>query len=481
MQTIRKFEVQGSRFEGKTPSSLALRPWPSGLLLMALLLYTVVGLTADYPSFQELVDATKPNATLIPPPGIYAGPVVLKRAIIIDGRGEVTIDAGGKGSVILIHTDGVILKNLHLTNSGESHNDMNSGVQVRGNFNVIKGNRIDNCLFGIDLGQANNNIVRDNQISSKPAELGMRGDALRLWYSFNNKITDNVIRDSRDIVVWYSRDNLIARNDARGGRYSLHFMYSQYNEVLENYFEDNSVGIFVMYSDGVVIRDNYIARAIGATGMGIGFKETSDVEVSGNQILYCATGLYLDVSPFQPDSVNRITDNLIAFSGIGILFLNDWTGNILKGNRLKGNITQVAVGGGKTANRNEWLGNYWDDYQGFDQDRDNIGDVPYELYSYADRIWMDIPYARFFKGSPVLEVLDFLERLAPFSDPDMVVRDVQPLMTARLAHSSLEVETAGTTLERGVSEVDESTTQPADDAAPYDALKVLRDSLGENR
>ncbi|MCP3669290.1 MAG: nitrous oxide reductase family maturation protein NosD [Gammaproteobacteria bacterium] len=388
------------------------------------------GWAGDYPSFQELVDAAKPNDVLTPPPGTYSGPVVIEKSITIDGRGKVTIDAGGKGSVIFLDTDGATLKNLHLTNSGESHNDIDSGVQVRGNFNVIKDNVIDDTLFGIDLGQAEFNIVRRNKISSKADDLGMRGDAIRLWYSFNNKILDNHVRNSRDIVVWYSRDNLISGNDARGGRYSLHFMYSQYNEVINNHFEDNSIGIFVMYSDGVVIKDNYIAHATGATGMGIGFKETSDVVVAGNQVLYCATGLYLDVSPFQPDTINRIEDNVVAFSGIGVLFLNDWKGNVFKRNRFKGNITQVAVAGSKTAKRNEWTGNHWDDYEGFDQDGDGIGDSPYELYGYADRIWMDVPSTRFFKGSPVLEVLDFLERLAPFSSPDMVLRDVKPLMSA---------------------------------------------------
>jgi nitrous oxidase accessory protein len=207
-------------------------------------------------------------------------------------------------------------------------------------------------------------------------------------------------------------------------------MYSERNEVIGNHYEDNSVGIFLMYSDGVVVKDNYIAHAIGPTGMGIGFKETSDVEVTGNRILYCATGLYLDVSPYQPDTTNRITDNLIAFSGIGVMFLNDWTGNLFERNRFKGNITQVAVGGARTAKRNTWKGNFWDDYQGFDRNLDGVGDGAYELYNYADRIWMDVPSARFFKGSPVLEVLDFLERLAPFTDPEMVLRDKSPLMTA---------------------------------------------------
>ncbi len=400
------------------------------VVFYAFLALAVNAQAAKYPSFQELVDATEPGGTLVPPPGIYSGPVTLDQSITIDGKGKVTIDAGGQGSVIYVDTDGTVIKNMHLTNSGNSHNDIDSGIQVRGNFNVIKDNKIDNCLFGVDLQQSENNIVRRNTISSKDVELGMRGDSVRLWYSFNNKITDNIIRDSRDMVVWYSADNIIARNDSRGGRYSLHFMYSRFNEVKSNHYENNSVGIFLMYSDGVVVKDNYIAHSNGATGIGIGFKETSDVEIANNNILYCATGMYIDVSPYDPETTNRIHDNTIAFTNIAIDFLNDWKGNIFKRNAFKGNQTQISVSGGKTADRNVWQGNYWDDYEGFDLDKDGIGDKPYELYGYADRIWMDIPAAKFLKGTPVMAVIDFLERLAPFSTPNMLVRDEAPLMHA---------------------------------------------------
>jgi nitrous oxidase accessory protein len=392
----------------------------------------LAGNAASHPPLQDLVDKAEPNSILVPPAGIYSGPVTLDFPLTIDGRNGVTIDAGGKGSVVYVDTDGAVLKNLHLTNSGNSHNDIDSGVQVRGNFNVIKDNVIDNCLFGVDLQQSEHNIVRRNRISSKPVELGVRGDSVRLWYSFYNKITDNIIRDSRDMVVWYSADNVIARNDSRNGRYSLHFMYSRFNEVDSNHYENNSVGIFLMYSDSVVVENNYIAYANGPTGMGIGFKETSDVEISGNQIVYCATGLYIDVSPYQPDTTNRIRNNVVAFTSIAINFLNDWTGNIFEGNSFKGNQTQISVAGGKTANRNHWKGNHWDDYEGFDLNKDGIGDTPYELYAYADRIWMDVPAARFFQGTPVMAVLDFLERLAPFSQPNMMVRDEQPLMVPKV-------------------------------------------------
>lgn len=384
---------------------------------------------AQLPSFQALVDAADPAEPLVPEPGVYAGPVYIDKPLTIDGRDQVTIDAGGKGSVIVLDTDGATLKGLRLTNSGESHNDLDSGVQVRGRFNVIKDNVIDNTLFGVDLQQSENNIVRRNHISSKPFEIGLRGDAVRLWYSFNNKITDNVIENSRDMVVWYSADNLIARNQSSGGRYSLHFMYSNRNEVTENRFVGNLVGIFVMYSHGMVFTKNFIAHAAGATGVGIGFKESSDLLLEENQILYCGTGFYLDVSPYDPDSTNTFRNNLVGFNGVGVRFLSDWKGNIFENNTFKGNLTQVAAGSGGSAVRNIWKGNYWEDYEGFDRDRNGVGDTPYELYAYADRLWMDVPATRFFKGAPMLEMIDFLERLAPFSSPRLMLRDEAPRMT----------------------------------------------------
>ncbi len=384
-----------------------------------------------YPPFQTFVDAAKPGDTLRPPPGTYEGPVVIDIPSTIDGNNQVIIDGAGKESVVYLDTDGAQLRHLHLTNSGESHNQIDACVQVRGNFNIIKDNILDNCLFGVDLQQSNHNIVRRNTISSKPVSLGLRGDAIRLWYSMGNKVTDNKIDNSRDTVVWYSKDNLIARNTSKGGRYALHFMYSQFNRVEDNIYQENSTGIFLMYSDDVEVRGNKIFHSLGATGMGIGFKESSNVTIENNQIVYCAAGIYLDVSPYQPDTTNRIFGNEIAYNGVGVIFHNDWEGNVFTNNQFKGNHTQVVVQGAMTAKRNVWQGNYWDDYTGFDRNGDGVGDTPYELYAYADQIWMDIRSTQFFRGSAMLELLNFLERLAPFSEPVIVLRDSMPQIKSK--------------------------------------------------
>jgi nitrous oxidase accessory protein len=381
---------------------------------------------APQPGLQALVDAAAAGEVVRPPPGTWAGPVVIRKPIVLDGGGDVTIDGGGKGTVVRVATDGAEVRGLRLVGSGENHDGLDAGVQVRGDGNRILDNVIEDSLFGVDLQQSNGNLIQDNRIGSKDLPLGVRGDGIRLWYSRDNQILDNEIHDVRDVVVWYSGANKIARNTVTGGRYALHFMYSEANLVEDNRYRDNMVGVFLMYSDGVELRRNHISGAQGATGMGIGFKESSNVVLEDNVLLYCAKGIYLDISPYEPDTTNRFTGNRIAYNGVGVTFHSDWHGNIFRDNDFDGNFTQVAVRGGGSAAHNTWEGNRWDDYQGFDRDADGRGDTAYELYSYADRIWQERPEAAFFRGSPLFEVIDFLDRLAPFSEPTLVLRDDVP-------------------------------------------------------
>lgn len=379
--------------------------------------------------FQELVDKAPAGSVLKPPPGVYSGPVVINKPLIIDGQDQVTIDSGDKGTVVSLNGGNSTLRRIRLTGSGDSHDTDDSCLDVRGHDNLIEDVVIDNCLFGIDLKQANNNIVRGNRITSKDLDLGVRGDGLRLWYSHNNLVENNQIIDSRDMVAWYSNKNIYRDNLGRRSRYSIHFMFANDNIVERNAFYDNAVGIYFMYTEGGVARDNIISHATGATGMGVGFKEASGTIIENNEIIYCGIGIGSDLSPFQPDSTIEIRGNRFAYNGIGILFNSETGHNNIIDNIFEGNLTQVSYGGhGDNDNspKNVWIGNYWDDYQGFDKNGDGIGDKTHELYAYADQIWMELPVARFFRSSPVMELLDFLERLAPFSNPDLILRDEKP-------------------------------------------------------
>ncbi len=387
---------------------------------------------SPYPPLQPLIDKVAPGALVSPPAGTYAGPVVLHHPVVLDGRGEVTIDGMGKGSVITIAADSAQVRGLRIRNSGRDHDRLDAGIKVLSSFNIVKDNLIEETLFGIDLEQADHNIVRRNRVHQGGGDHGLRGDGIRLWYSFDNRITDNEIDGARDFLILDSGRDRITGNLVKNGRYGLFVVNSDQLEISGNRFLRNDMGVFALESEDILIRDNLVAGSRKPFGSAIGVKESSLVVIEENVVVRNAIGITLDNSPYEPDTVNRIRHNVVAYNAVGVSFLMDRAGNELEGNLFKGNLAQVAGRGGATAMASVWLGNIWDDYQGFDHDGDRVGDTPYERWIYSDRIWMDVPMAGFFRGSVSLAVLDFVERLAPFSEPLLLLRDRRPLNLERI-------------------------------------------------
>jgi len=375
---------------------------------------------------QPLIDATPPGGTLTLEPGTYAGPAVIARPMTLDGGGGATLDGGGSGTVLSLEGTGVTVQNLRVVNSGRQQDLLDSGILVRGRYHVVKDNVFEDCLFGVNLQQADHSVVRRNRFDARDDHPAERGDAIRLWYSMDNLVQDNVAVGTRDLSVWYSNNNRIVGNRSTGARYGLRFMHAKHNLAERNVLERNMVGIFAIHSEGIQIRGNRIAHSGGSSGIGIGLKESDAITVAGNEVLANATGLYIDVSPNDPEAPNTIEGNRVAFNGVALRFHNDGEGNRIRGNDFLGNFGAVAVEGGGSALRHEWAGNHWDTYEGFDRDGNGVGDSPFEVYAHADRLWMDLPVAQFFRASPMLEMLDFMERLAPFGSPRLLMRDAAP-------------------------------------------------------
>jgi len=393
-------------------------------LLLSLSLYANV--------LQDAIDHAQEGSKLELPEGIYKGNIVINKPLIIKGRSHKTVLEGdGKGTVVTVTSPFVTLENLTIRHSGAEHERVDAGVALKNvhHCNILRCNLKD-VLFGIDMQQSSDCNVSYNQITSKPFDLGLRGDAIRLWYSNDNTLTHNSISRARDFVVWYSHGNLIANNYGEYGRYSLHFMYTGKNIVKENEFTHNSVGIFFMYSQDTIATGNIIKNSLGTTGLGIGLKDCSNYTITDNKILYCARGLYIDRSPFEPDTFNHIEHNFILYNSEGVHFHSLSLNNIFKNNIIKGNIDTVVNDSYNTKiTQNRWDGNYWDDYQGFDKNGDGVGDTPYNLYYYADKMWLLNPNVKFFYGSPVISILNFLAKLAPISEPVKLLTDPHPKMT----------------------------------------------------
>ena len=381
---------------------------------------------------QQAIDKAEPGSLLELPPGDYRGNIVIDKPLILDGKNrKARIIGEGKGTVVSIRSDYVTLRNLTILNSGARHENIDAGVSIKKAKHVTVDNcHIDNCLFGIDLEEVHQSRITRNWIRSKPLSLGMRGDAVRLWYSNDNNVSANHITHSRDMVIWYSHGNMIADNFGEYSRYSLHFMYAGKNDVKNNTYEHNSVGIFFMYSQDSVATGNVVKSSLGTTGLGIGLKDCSNFTLRDNTMIYCARGLYIDRSPFQPDQRNRIEGNRILYNSVGVYFHSLSIANDIVGNIFKGNIDDVYDDDQVTLHsvQNLWKGNYWDTYEGFDRDGDGIGDTPHRLYYYADRMWMLNNNVKFFYASPVISIMNFLAKLAPFSEPVKLLEDPEPMM-----------------------------------------------------
>ena len=397
------------------------------LRIITLCLFLLNLLSANL--LQEAINNAPEGSILKLPKGVYKGSITINKPLSIIGKEDgVIIDGEGTGTVVHITSPYVTLKNLTITGSGDRHDLLDSGIKI----NNSKQSEISNCtikdsLFGIDITMTSNSIFSNNYITSKDLELGVRGDGLRLWYSNDNIVSNNKLVKSRDMVIWYSHGNIVENNYGEQNRYSLHLMHAGKNIVKNNTYKLNSVGIFFMYTKDTIATGNIIQSSLGATGMGIGLKDVSNMTLKDNTVIYCAQGIYIDRSPYEPDTKNWLENNKILYNSEAIHFHSISENNVIKENTILGNIEDIINDSrGSKTDLNEIVGNYWDNYEGFDKDGDNIGDTPHKVYQYADQLWVYNSNVKFFYGSPVMALLNFLAKLAPFTQPIFLMSDKAP-------------------------------------------------------
>ncbi|MGE5467299.1 MAG: nitrous oxide reductase family maturation protein NosD [Ignavibacteria bacterium] len=392
------------------------------------LLLFAPALCAAGQGLQALIDAAPAGAVLTPPPGRHAGPIVIDKPLTLDGGGKLVIDGEGKGSVVTVRAGGALLRGLVIRNSGHSNDGMDAGIVVEGDSNRIEDNVLEDVFFGLHVRQGSGNRLRDNRVTGKDLPLGLRGDGLRLWNSHANTVEGNAFRRVRDLTLANSPDNRLVGNTLDDARYAVHTVFSPRTVIERNRFSDTSTGVVVLYSEGVILRGNAISHATDGGGACVTFKDSGEGLVENNTVLHCATGLMAN-APLSGERVLTIRGNRFAHNTIGMSFYGEQGGHRILGNRFEHNLVQVVASApGSTGSANVWHANYWSDYQGFDRNGDGVGDTPYELAFFADRIWMEIPLTKFFANSPAFELIDFLERLAPFSSPHVVLKDTAPQM-----------------------------------------------------
>ncbi|MDO9418237.1 right-handed parallel beta-helix repeat-containing protein, partial [Pararhizobium sp.] len=276
-------DLIGSVARDLRPGCGALRAW-----LWLLAWVTLPALAAAPAPLQALIDATPAGGTLRLAPGAYAGPATIHKPMTLDGGRRAVIIGDGRSTVLSVAAQGVTIRGLRLTGSGDSHDRIDAGILLEGDDHRVEDNEIDDVLFGIHLKQVNRSRIAGNRVTGKPLELAMRGDAIRLWYSRHNVIEGNRFTRGRDLTFANSADNRIVGNRFTDGRYGMQIIFSPRLLVENNRLSDTGTGIVVLYSPDLVLRGNHVAHALTGGGGGIVFKESSGALVENNEVLHCA-------------------------------------------------------------------------------------------------------------------------------------------------------------------------------------------------
>ena len=395
-----------------------------------LLFFTSILLYAN--ALQDAIDKAKPNAVIELGSGIYQGDITINKPLKIIGKkgAKVIIKNSGIGTIITIKSSNVLLQNLTIKSSGHRKEVLDSGIKGEGINNItIKNCHIEDVLYGINLSSVKNLKIISNFISSKDEKRPLRGDGIKLWYTTNVTIKNNTIQKVRDTHIDRSNNIIIKDNKYTDNRFAIHFEYSKNITIENNFFQYNDVDILTEATKNLKILNNKLLSGKGTARIGVVLKGGSNILVENNIIKYNAKGLYVDAKPSKLKKTKRyIISNEISFNLEALHFHAIIANNVIKYNKIHDNLEDVVkdiIGYKNVNNIVEY--NYWGAYRGFDRNHDNIGDTPYIIKRYMDKLWSYDNKIKFFYGSVVIALANFLCEIAPFSEPEFILEDKKPI------------------------------------------------------
>jgi nitrous oxidase accessory protein len=370
------------------------------------------------------VAAARDGDTVVVHPGVYREPVVVvAKRITMLGANHPVLDGEGKHGLILITADDVTVRGFVLRNVGTSFVEDRAALRaehVRGC--TIADNRLEDAFFGIYLSAVNDCAVERNVIVGSARRETESGNGIHLWTSRRILIADNAISGQRDGIYFeFVHDSDVRRNMSTGNlRYGLHFMYSDGCRYVDNTFRHNGSGVAVMYTKDVVMTGNHFEDNWGAAAYGLLFKEISDARLERNVFLRNTTALLAD-------GANRIiaVGNQFVDNGWAVRLDASTVDGRFERNNFIGNTFDVATNSRSPSTT--FAGNYWDDYRGYDLDRDGTGDVPHRPVRLLSIIVEREPASLILMHSTFTTLLDAAERVFPSLTPDALA-DASPAM-----------------------------------------------------
>jgi len=390
----------------------------------------VVAPDGDFSTIAAALAAAQNGDTITVKGGNHPAPLTIDKSIHLLGVDDPVIDGSHSGSLVYITAPDVVFAGFTIKNSGGTVFHEDTGIIVQAANVTLADNHLENVLFGIYFSNAAGGIAQNNVIIGQDRDLGLRGDGIRVWYSDHVQLLNNDVRYARDTIISYSDNVLIRGNHFRHNRYGLHFMYIHQATVEQNYFEENGVGAFLMYAQGVNFAQNTFAYQEGASGYGLALKDTDGAVIMDNVFVGNQIGVYLDNSPAMYEGFNTFSGNLFAYNSIGVTTLPSVERNIFSGNSFIKNGQQSSMNGREITSRNQWTGNFWSDYSGYDQNGDGRGETPYRADKFFESLSDQHPNLRLFAHSPAVQALAFTAAAFPLIRPTPKLVDDAPLMRA---------------------------------------------------
>lgn len=357
-------------------------------------------------------------------PGIYKeGNIVVEKSLYIKGINYPILDGEKKHEVLSIKANNTTIDGLNIQRSGYATLDDPGGLKVYDaqHVTIINNKFIDN-FFGIYIQYGKHCLVKNNTIEAYGIAEEQIGNGIHCWKSDSLQIIGNHVTGHRDGIYFeFVTGSIIWRNiSTKNIRYGLHFMFSNNDSYISNVFKKNGSGVSVMFTHNVKMFNNYFIENWGDATYGLLLKEISDCYLFNNRFSANTAGIYME-------GTNRMHIEKCVFenNGWGMKIQASCMDNIIKQNNFIGNTFDVSTNGSLVLNTFEH--NFWDKYQGYDLDKNNIGDVPYHPLSlFSVIVETNGPVMILYQSFFAL-LLDQSEKVMPSITPDNFI-DLEPLM-----------------------------------------------------
>ena len=360
--------------------------------------------------------------------GTYREPLVtVDKPLVIEGAGDAIIDGESAHAILTVAADDVTIRHLHFRDVGVSYTSDLAAVRVLAVRNCrIEDNLIERAFFGIYLAKSVGCRVIHNDIRGAARDETSSGNGIHLWAASGALIADNHVSGQRDGIYFEFVTHTVVRGNTseHNLRYGLHFMYSDDCQYLGNTFRYNHAGVAVMYTHRVLMAGNRFESNWGDAAYGLLLKEIDDSRVEDNEFAHNTVGL-------SADGANRLvaSHNTFRSNGWAVRLLSSTDDARFERNNFFDNTFDVGMRGGETTTR--FAGNYWDDYRGYDLDRNGVGDAPFHPVRLFSLIVAQNPPTLVLLRSSFVMLLDGVERAVPSLTPSSVVDDTPALTPIR--------------------------------------------------